>query len=502
MASILGSSLLNLAATLVSLSAGFFVSVITARVLGPAGSGTVAYAMWLVICASAIADRGLPQMVLRYAAGVQGDAGERWKPMVRQALRLKLPGVALLFLLFVGFGILQWTEGRDTRLLYTATGLLFVAYALAAFSVAASHGRGLFREAAARTAAGSVMQVPLVLIGAALLGPAGALFGMLTRYLPQALYLPKHVDRTVPATQPTLTPDMRRYARSMWTNDMIEVVLLTRIEYLVLGFFVSATDVGYFAAAVVFAGLVGQMTFQLSPALLVGLTARGPEGPSPDAQARTYRNSLRLTALLVMPMGIGGAAIVPQLLPMVFGHAFQPAAQASSLFLLAAVSTGMAVVPWAYLAAREKSNSLLRLTLVSVCVTLVSLLVMVPIAGVLGAAIVRVLSEALMLGLFFYTVHVHDGPRAPWGALARALLAATLTGAAAFAISTAMPGAAGIGLAVLAGVVVFLTAVRLFGLIEADEAALFTQMTNRALPHRMRPLAGRIVGLIAPSPAG
>ena len=68
MSSVLRSSLLNIAATAVSLACGFLVNIAVARLLGPAGSGTVAFMLWLAIAASAIADLGLPQTVLRYLA--------------------------------------------------------------------------------------------------------------------------------------------------------------------------------------------------------------------------------------------------------------------------------------------------------------------------------------------------------------------------------------------------------------------------------------------------
>ena len=101
MTSVLGSSLLNLAATLVSLVAGFLVSVITARVLGPAGSGLVAYAMWVIVCAAAVADRGFPQLVLRYVAAVSDRGDNAWAPLVRRAFTVFLPAVAVAFLLFL-----------------------------------------------------------------------------------------------------------------------------------------------------------------------------------------------------------------------------------------------------------------------------------------------------------------------------------------------------------------------------------------------------------------
>ena len=96
---------------LVSLAAGFLVSVINARVLGPAGSGLVAYAMWVVVCVAALADRGFPQMVLRYVAAARDKGEDAWAPIARRAFSALLPSVALAFVVMLAFGIYHRLSG-------------------------------------------------------------------------------------------------------------------------------------------------------------------------------------------------------------------------------------------------------------------------------------------------------------------------------------------------------------------------------------------------------
>ena len=500
MTSVLGSSLLNLAATLVSLIAGFLVSVINARVLGPAGSGLVAYAMWVIVCTAAVADRGVPQMVLRYVAAARDRGEDAWAPIVRRAFSVLMPSVVLAFVVMLAFGVYHRLSGAPAPWIWVGASLLFLAYVLAAFSAAVARGRGRFGEVASTTATGSLLQVPVVFAGAVFVGPGGALFGMLTRYLPQVFSLSNHLDRRMPPEPAALTPEMHSYRRSMWTTDTIDIVLLTRIEFLVIGYFLGDADVGYFAAAVVFAGLVSQLTLQLSPAFLVGLAARttGRNASPPDA---LYHNSLRLTALFVMPLGIGGAAIIASLIPLVFGADFTPAAAPAVLFLLASLPTGLAVVPWAYLAAHEQGGRLLRVTLASAALLFVLLVISVPTGGILGAGAARILAESLTLGLLLMAVSAHGGPTVPWGALIRTFVAASASGAAAFAATVLLPGLAGLPVAVVLGALVYAAAVRLLGLIAPDEAARICGMLEVRLPGRLRPLARRLVGLIAAAPA-
>lgn len=500
MTSVLGSSLLNLAATLVSLAAGFLVSVINARVLGPAGSGLVAYAMWVIVCMAAVADRGFPQMVLRYVAAARDRGEDAWAPIVRRAFSALLPSVALAFVVMLAYGIYHRLSAETAPWIWIGASLLFLAYVLAAFSAAVARGRGHFGEVAATNAVGSLFQVPVVFAGAVFVGPGGALIGMLTRYLPQVFSLSHHLDRRTPSDPAALTPEMHRYRRSMWTTDAIDIVLLTRIEFLVVGYFLGDADVGYFAAAVVFAGLVGQLTLQLSPAFLVGLAARtaSDEAGPPDT---LYHNSLRLTALFVMPLGIGGAAVIAELIPIVFGEDFRPAASAAVLFMLASVPAGLAVVPWAYLAAHEQGGRLLRVTLVSAALLFLLLVVAVPTGGILGAGAARILSEGLTLGLLLMAVGAHGGPTVPWGALVRTLVAASACGVAAFATTIFLPGLIGLPVAIMTGALVYAGATRLLGLITGDEADRIVGMVEGKMPGRLRPLARRLVGLIAATPA-
>ncbi len=492
MNSVLGSSLINLAATLVSLAAGFLVSVINARVLGPAGSGLVAYAMWVVVCVAAVADQGFPQMVLRYVAAARDKGGDAWAPIARRAFSALLPSVALAFVAMLAFGIYHRLSGAPAPWIWVGASLLFLAYVLAAFSAAIARGRGRFDEVASTTAIGSLLQVPIVFAGAAFVGPGGALLGMLTRYLPQVFSLAGHLDRRAPSDPAALTPEMQAYRRSMWTTDAIDIVLLTRIEFLVVGYFLADADVGYFAAAVAFAGLVSQLTLQLSPAFLVGLAARSASDEPPDT---LYRNSLRLTALFVMPLGIGGAAIIASLIPIVFGADFKPASGAAVLFLLASVPAGLAVVPWAYLAAHEQGGRLLRVTLASAVLIFALLVIAVPSGGIVGAGAARILAESLTLGLLLIAVGAHGGPGVPWGALGRTFVAASACGLVAFATTMLLP----VPVAVALGALIYIAAARLLGLIAPEEAARIAGMVEERVPGRLRPLARRLIRLVAAS---
>ena len=497
MGTVLNSSLLNLAATGVSVIAGFAVSMLTARLLGPEGAGLTAFSLWFAMSLSALIDRGIPQMLLRALA--EGDDAQQalWKVRVVTGLRRFLPGILLgVFGIAVWASYQSWHEGGADALQWASTALLFALYALFAFATAVSRGLGNFREAALSTVSGSLLQLPFIVIGAIFLGPAGAIAGMAVRFLPQVLKLASYVDRAARPDPASLSPDMRIYARQMWLSDLIDVILMTRVELALLGIFLSASGMGYFAVAAVFAGLVGQFAFQISPALVVGFSsARGHA----EKQASLFRDAMRFTALAVFPVAFGGAAIAPGFIAWVFGAEFAPAAKAASLLLVSSAFTGIAVVPWAYLAARGNSGKLLSTMIVLAIVTIGLLSGAIAVAGLEGAAVARIAIELLSFCLLAVVLRRANGPAIPFGALFRTALAAASCGLAAFAITAALPGTGGMFAAVVGGALTYAAALRVFRLIAPqDGAMLLDNAAFNRLPRLLRSSAKLLISIVTP----
>ncbi|MDX3924234.1 MAG: lipopolysaccharide biosynthesis protein [Shinella sp.] len=496
MAGVLRSSLLNLAATVVSLVTGFLVSIIVARLLGPSGSGTVAFMMWLAVSACAIADLGMPQTVLRYVAGLAQD--EERRAVVNAAFRRFSRAVGAVFALAAAYALYRFSHADAGGWLWSAVAVLFVAYALAAFSTAAARGHNRFGETAASTVIGGLIQIPLVFAGAWFFGPAGALAGMLTKYLPQALRLGRYVDFRRAGTAAALAPDMRSYGRHMWLSDMIDIVALSRIEFLILGFFLSATEIGYFAVAIVFAGLIGQFALQLSPALIVGFSAEPPDGGQAESDATLYASSIRLIALVFLPVGLGGAAVIPALLPPVFGEDFRPATSAATTLLAFSALMGFSVVPWSYLAARGHGKSLMITTSFSAAAIMLMLLVAIPAAGVPGAAVARAATETLSLGMLLMIVRAKGGPAFPFATVSRILAAAFLCALSAHGVLQILPSLPGVAAAIGAGAVVYAMAIRLLRVIEAEEMEMLTEPMGARLPEPLKAVLRGFARALAP----
>lgn len=495
MSTVLKSSLLNLAATGVSLVAGFGVSFIVARLLGPEGSGLSAFAIWLATSLSALSDHGMPQTMLRSLSGF-GDDEDGWKALARTAFSRFARAVALSASAVLAYAVwVATTQGLDKAAYWVSATLLFVLYALYAFTTAAARGRGRFAEASMATATGSLLQIPLLVAGAMLFGIAGAVAAIAMRYLPQVLKLPNYLSRTHKPDPALLTPDIRRYARHIWLSDIIDVVIMTRVELVLLGIMLTPADMGYFAVAGVFASLVGQFAIQLSSPLIVGFAA--PD-QTPEARDALYRKAVRIMALVVFPVGFGGAAIAPELVPLVFGADFAPASLSAFLLLVAAGFSGVVVVPWAYLAATGKSGNLLRIMILVSLTTLALFIASILIGGVEGAAAARVLVELLSLNMLFGAIIRSGGPSAPYLALVKTSVAAAACGLAAWLVMTGLGGLPGIAVGISAGALTYLAALRVLQLVpESDAAPILESGPMARLPSPARKGLTRLIKAIA-----
>lgn len=494
MANILKASLLSAVTAVVSLAAGFLANIAAARLLGPAGSGSVAFAIWIATSATAVADLGLAQIVLRGGSEQQGEAA---RGIVRATFRAFVRSVSLVGAALLVFAFWQGRDDGHAGWIWSMTAALFLAYAFSAFSTAVSRSRHRFGEVTSRAFVGGLLQVPGVALGAWLWGVPGALAGHVLRHLPQALARHHYFG----GPRQPLTPEMRRHGRGMWLSDVIEILVLSRIEFLFLAVLFSTTQIGHFAAGLSFAGLIEQVALQLSPALIVGFvhaSAQGQQRGHGEGVSRAYAQSLRMMALAVLPVSLGGAAIMPDLVPLVFGPAFAPAVPSAVILMATVWLAAFGVIPWGMISAIGESAKLLRIQVVSGALTLALLSIVVPWAGLEGAAWCRAAVSLVTLVLLMGAVRRLIGPALPLGTLLRTGAAAVACAAAAAVPVILLDGIAAVAIAVPAGALAYGLALRLLRVVDAGEAMALTEKLSARAPAASRPLLLRLAPLLAP----
>lgn len=441
---------------------------------------------------------GLPQTLLRNAGGISGG-GEAWKALVRTALRSFMISVSMVGAAILAFAAITYFQ-RDARhaWFWIVIGLLFFSYAFYVFSTAVARGRNRFGQTARTTILGGTLQIPLVFVGAWLFGPTGALIGYVARYLPQALKLRAYIDRGTKPSREALTPEMQRYGRYIWLSDLIEILVLSRIEFLFLGFFLSSTSIGYFAAGLGLAGLIEQIMLQISPALIVNFTEAYARNDQQMLNA-AYGRVIRIVALVMLPISFGGAAIMPDLLPFIFGEAFEPAIPAAATLLAFVWLAGMSVVPWGIIGATGRSILLLRVQITSGILMILLLIALVPLMGLEGAALARATVVTFTFALLGWTAWRYVRVTIPIAALAKTMFAAILCAMSAGLCVYRFDGIAAIATAVPAGAVAYMLAIRVLRLITPEDVQILMDTAGGKLPDASRSIAYRLLNFLAPA---
>jgi O-antigen/teichoic acid export membrane protein len=373
--------------------------------------------------------------------------------------------------------------------------VFYFVFAYSSVSLGAARGIRDFAGSARQVLQGCFLQLPAMALGAYFLGPAGAILGQMTRYLPSALALRKYVRG--PATPVTVTPAMRSFSLNTWFSATIGIFIWTRIEFVFLAYNHELADVGYFAVGMTLAGLVVQLPEQMSNALLPYF-GRHHDANDVVQLKRSYARANRWVALFVMPICFGGAMILPELLPLLFGEEFAGAVPSATILLATASITAMTILPSAMISAREASGFFSWATPVLAVAMFVMLALVVPTGGAVGAAIVRASIHTLWLIMLTTYCWRRLSMPPPVLDLVKIAVSAALCALVAGLVLLMIDGLAGMLLAIAAAALAYPVALRLTAAIPADDVETLSNNLGSALPGPIAPLAIRILRLITP----
>lgn len=452
--------------------AGFLASsVLTSRLLGPVGTGQVAYATWLAGFIAMVAGLGLPPALSRFVAEAMGDGGGKERGLLSRAARMYLGlVVASAVVAAVAYFLLQTP---------TPTGVLggvFAAYYLAAmlnsFGQAYLAGSQQFVRSARLAAVSSVIHLGGIALGGWFFGVAGIIGGTALGLAPVAMLCLGLVRRRETAGE-TLTPEFhrrfRRYAWNTWLATNISAITWTRTEVFFLARYHDAREVAMFSVGLSLATMAIQGPSLFCGALMPHMTAR--LAAHDEAGIRElYASITRLLAFAVMPVCWILAAATPVVLPWIFGARFAPAANTASVLIITASIGATVAAGSALQAAMERSGFIVKAGCVGALLTVTGALVVIPSAGAWGAAWVRGVVQLAMVALgTWYTVHHMKCPFPLMSVLGTVFCAAVAAALVRVGVMVA-PGERAITVgAIVGGGLVYLLLVRLAGTLEVAD---------------------------------
>lgn len=493
-----------IASAFVTLSS-FLSSIIAARILGVSGSGEVAYVIWLMSVGSVVIDLGLSAIVARYVPEMHGRGQHRQADQLAGTLVLILlitaVGACALAFLFLQFGIVPIGALRAAFGEFSLITLLAVyisVQVLGAFTLFYLRGLQDFGRLARVCGLSLILQLICVALGSYWFGVAGAVAGYIAGQVAPALLALTLVRHAAPIDA-SLRSRIWRYGAYSWAANIANAFVWARIEIFFLQRFWDSHSVGLFAAALTLTNLATQGPMLLTTAFLPLLSER--YGANDTAGMRKILAAgTRLLAALVFPACFGVAAVMPVLLPLLYGPDFTPAILPAMVLVCVSGIAATSVIATNLVNALERSDFIFANSFAGALFAVALGFALVPQFGLMGATTARASIQAGMIVIGCWFVVRRLQYPLPWRALGR-LLAASLCSAAGAGLCVAIwPSPAGLLVAVPVACVAYLLALRTLHALPSQDLAVLIAISE-ALPKPLPAISRRTLMFVQRTPA-
>lgn len=263
--------------------------------------------------------------------------------------------------------------------------------------------------------AGDVVQVPL----AQILGESLAAF-LLMRALPSVTTTVREFFR------PAIVLTLYRRSWPLVLNALLGLVIFNS-DFFFLRIYRNSATLGYYAAAyavISFFLNVGrsyQMT--LMPAVSRSLA-------DPDRERTLYHSAMAQVLAGMFPVALGGCLVAPRLISSVFGSEYLPSVLPLQILLWALPVALLRNVAQGVMIAHGRQDQMLRTSALAAISNIVLNLALIPMLGMMGAAIVTVATESVRTVPMLRLLSISGLPMAPprrfWRTLLAGLIMATV----------------------------------------------------------------------------
>jgi len=459
--------------------------VILARLLGAAGLGSYSYLLWLSEIVAVFTRMGLTTTLIRFGAELYGKGDDNGTRLLMRWVMTRLGVLTLVGTAVTGVLALRSEQNQGLAIVPVLLVAIFAAQQAREVNRAVLSSRQRFDQLAHINMVAAGLLLLGVTLGGALFGLAGALGGSLLGSLVPAVFGLKWVvgSRADGVLDVDLRQRLRVYAVNTWLAAIATNIVWARSEVFFLERFWDAKEVAMFTVSLTVASVASRAATLLSGAFMAHFSELvGQERH--DLVQRQYATATGLMMLLVMPMSLGGAAIVPTALPLLVGPEYVPAIP-TAMLLMASSGLAFTTIGSALIYARERSRWVVICGVLGTAIAVGAGFVVIPQSGSWGAACARTVNQLLMIALGTWYLTRRMGMRFPWASLLKSVVASTVCGALAWVLSSLAPGGVpGLVLGVVCGAGAYLVLLRLLGGLEPDEALQLGRLARR-LPQRL-----------------
>ena len=479
---IVTNSVLNAAAGMSLLLFGFACSIVTARLLGPEANGIIAFSLWIAVTSSLLAELGTGVTLLRILPKLKGDGfdAEARRGFAARMLR----PVSVATLVFLAFYLLFFAEADEHHWASTSpsvvhvTAILIVIQSIGSFSKNYLIGEQRVGTFFKMSTVAGLLQFSGVIAGAVFFGIPGAVAGYVLGFVVQFLYALGILFR-----RGNDCGISNRYLVNssllLSIQFLIDSVFLNRIELLFIQQYNGVEVVGYYAAALSLANLALQLPVQLTGSLLPYYSETLQSQGGGRLAVSVFESVARNLAYITMPLSFGLAVIAPRLVTTVFGEAFEPAGSILTVLALGAPIFVFCLLGTQYMFSLDFVRQRLVVGIVGAALMIAGSFVLVPLLGGEGAAIVRFIVFLAMTILIFRKIEF-DGSMIPmFLSLGRVAVAAASCAGSAYVVLELVSGLGGLILAIIAGAITYLIALRVVRAIAREDLESFEKIARR-----------------------
>lgn len=161
-----------------------------------------------------------------------------------------------------------------------------------------------------------------------------------------------------------------------------------RLDQLIISVALAATDLGFYVVAMTVEGPLFLAATTMELLLFPKIAEQSQEGGRQEVLGRYFRAAL----IIVIPAIIAFMILAPWLIEIVFGAAYLPATDAARILALSGIGYTLKIMLTTYMRASNRMRIVTQSEGLGIVVTVISLAVLLPWLGLIGAAIAQVLA--------------------------------------------------------------------------------------------------------------
>ena len=397
-------------ASVVTLPLGFVITILLGRYIGAGDLGLYRMTSTIYGIAMLVAAVGIPAAMIKYVAEFNEDR-TKFNQIVSS-------GVITPLFLGIGFiALFYFSSGLFAEIFNMPglSGLIKILSPVFPFALVNGALLGLLnglREMKKYATATIIQSVLMVIITVALIyygfGVAGAVIGVVLSSVGSCLFLiwvSKDYFEIVFSEYVPTTKKMLRFGVQIFGTTATQMINY-QADTLLIGYFLTVTDVGYYAVAV---GL--SRFFWLVPQAIQTITYPATSeywaNNNHGALNKMIDKSIKYTAYILLPIGLGVGFFAKDIVTLIFGDSFVHAVLPLQILIIGTVIFGLVKAIGSSLPGIGRVDVNFKVTSFGAMVNIILNFLLIPIYGIVGAAIATTTSFVIIsLSIIYLTITI------------------------------------------------------------------------------------------------